>query len=379
MLVHVTAPKDTSEIRDGPLLGTPYRGSSRSWIAFKYGKSRRYQETRGIGAWKTAWTELWRGKWLSANLAFWGRVGWTCYKQQQHLHTLCLHCHFIFWAPFWAKRFGNNFFMTNLPAQNKQHSQRNTSPGVCLLCTSGWDMAQGGTPFWGTTGDIPNPFMLRQGQEGPGPSFGLICSVWTIPVLWPHICCVFRLNRAPGTQQDACFICKFWVRFPPLQGWLKWAKPSFQLYSLAMRQGYGSPDQVPVTPRRQPDFHLVSESWWAPWRWLEASGCITVLLWKTQCGYCKLLLAEKCKDWLCFFSDLAGWRPRLSSWLTCCIQLGGLGAITCPLPALATELICLAASGKGPSLPNPKDELKLSSFEIVNRLLPYHTSFQNIF
>lgn len=232
MLVHVTAPKDTSESRDGPLPGTPYRGSSRSWIAFKYGKSRHYQETCGIGAWKTAWTELWWGKRLSANLVFWGRVGWTCYKPQQHLHTLCLRCHFI-----WAKRFGNNFFMTNLPAQNKQHSQRNTSPGVCLLCTSGWYMAQGSTPFWGTTGDIPNPFMLREGQEGPGPSFGVICSVWTIPVLWPHICCVFRLKRAPGTPQDACCICKFWVRFPPLQGWLKWAKPSFQLYSLATETG----------------------------------------------------------------------------------------------------------------------------------------------
>lgn len=94
-----------------------------------------------------------------------------------------------------------------------------------------------------------------------------------------------------------------------------------------MRRGRGSLNQVPATPCSQPSLPLCLSSWWAQRRWLKASGCITVLLWKTRCGYCKLLLANICWG-LCFLLDLAAsvarQRPRISSWLTCCVLLGSL-------------------------------------------------------
>jgi len=132
-----------------------------------------------LGLGKTAWTELGWGKQLSAKLTFWGRLGWTHSKLQQHLHMLRLRCHFMFWAVFWPRSLAMSYLWQISPGRCKKHSQRSTLSGVCLLCTSRWGMAQHGRPSWGKTDDIPKSFHAR-GRPGPAQ-----------PIIWSYLCELF--------------------------------------------------------------------------------------------------------------------------------------------------------------------------------------------
>lgn len=152
-------------------------------------------------------------------------------------------------------------------------------------------MTQGGRPCWGTTGNVPNLFMLREGQAQTiiwSFLFCVNCSVLQPPIL---LCA----GSSGPWEWDSVLapFTGFEFGSPPSRADSN--GPSLQLGALALRQGSASVDQVPATvPDRLPPtlcqqlVHPVEVA-----RSVRMHHCAAV---ENRCGCYKLLLAEKHED-----------------------------------------------------------------------------------